>query len=262
MDLYRADRRYQLIIQQDLRPLWLRVSGATKLHRVPTFAALQAAVEGRPDPDWDNVLPVEPLSQYVERVRKTVASPLRITYANEPTSWAAEAVHSDATTQRPFQPPRSDNDLNLEAPLLPDEDLSIVLTVWPEFAKLELLADGKQLIIHESVSALPPAVDIYDTLEIDLSDRTARGHGPAEWEELEREAQGLLAEGIKAMRNRYERNYRPGHNPSSLANEAATLQQLFRYLFHNTMDFHPTDRAAREQWRKLAQTLRIKIPSF
>ncbi len=142
-DLYRADPRYRLIVRQDLKPLWRKASSTAELP-VVTFESLRAALKhGRPDPGWDQPVLISALATYVKKVESTVASTLRLTYERQPADWAVTFLHADVADRDPFSPP---DDYVLEVPILPDEDLSMVLTVWPTFAKLEMFADGQQFL--------------------------------------------------------------------------------------------------------------------
>ncbi len=234
---YRAERRYQAIVRQDLGPQWRRVLIAENWEdRRPIW--FEEVLNALPAGPQATSLPVEAAvtDSYVQAVGAAVGRSMGVTTAGYPAPWMAAAVHNDVAGNQAVR------DRLTVAVREADADLSLSLDVAPNFVGVRYFAEGGA------------ATDGYDQ-DFDLS-HIGLGYGPEHWAELERLAFGILREAIADMRRGIEARH-PGRNPSTMDAWDRDLDALVRVLFHKDQ---PRSSADQTRLRRLANLLGVDIP--
>ncbi len=234
---YRAERRYQAIVRQDLAPLWRRALVAENWEdRRPIW--FEEVLDTLPSGPHVAPLPVAAAVTdcYVQSVGAAVGRSRGVTTAGYPAPWMAAAVHNDVAGNQALR------DRLTVAVREADDDLSLSLDVTPSFVGVRYFAEGGA------------ATDGYDQ-DFDLS-HIGLGYGPEHWAELERLAFGILREAIADMRRGIEERH-PARNPSTMDAWNRDLDGLVRVLFHKD---HPRSSADQTRLRRLANLLGVDMP--
>ena len=234
---YRAERRYQAIVRQDLGPQWRQVLVAKNWEdRRPIW--FEEVLDALPVGPQVASLPVEVavIDCYVRAVGAAVGRSMGVTTARYPAPWMAAALHNDVAGNQPVR------DRLTVAVREADVDLSLSLDVTPNFVGVRYFAEGGA------------ATDDYDQ-DFDLS-HLSLGYGPEHWAELERLAFGILREAIADMRRGIEARH-PARNPSTMDAWDRDLDTLVRVLFHKD---YPRSSADQTRLRRLANLLGVDMP--
>lgn len=257
--LYRESSRFQGLIRQDLRPVWLRA-----YHGPGGEQLLWALLESLSTLDlrtadwrsWQSFWHHPATVAYI-RVLHTVG-PLTLHLSDPKTGqtpyWLMPWIHSEIATpelQRNDIDPL-DMDEGLVQGLLPWQGLSGVLSITADSVALDL--DGADNILIGS----KPEGFIYG---LDVESRQCTPslevlYDEEHWRRLEEASVSLLRRGLHAIRSDMEYRY-PRRRPSTLLRNRKDLSPLFLWLYHGA---RPIDRANRQRLRRLSRLLGIAPP--
>ena len=241
MDRYRADRRYQWVVQQDLNRLWRRVTAAPgwqddlqpiSISFMDIVHQLTLFERRVPEPPAS-----APTLRYVQAVARTVAVEMGLLDHDRPASWALQHVHDDVIGRARHAR------LLAVSPRAQDDYLSLRLDLTPNYVGVRYYPDAAD-------AGTPP------DQEFDLS-TLGVGYAPAHWTKLEGIATGILRDAIAFMREDIE-NRHPFRNPTFIAKWTTDLDLLHRVLAHK---HPPANRAEASRLRRLADRLGIDPPS-
>lgn len=236
MDRYRADRRYQGIVRQDLAPLWRAadVASAWVGDRPVSFADVLdrlAELEKRPAA----AAAVALVERYVRKVGRTVTGSMGLTSEGYPPGWALRDVHDDVTGR----PCRSG--LLAVSPRAQDDDLALSLDVTPNFVGARYFGGGDGA----------PREHAFDLSQLGV------GYGPEHWDVLRTTTWDVVTEAVDAMRRSVESRY-PARNPTAVAGWQRDLDALHRVLFDGEP---PANQALATRLRKLVRSMGIDPPT-
>jgi hypothetical protein len=273
---YRNDPRYQRLVADDLRPLWVSFEGdiraqfgdAIRLH--PNFGHMLAAVVGYPNSLLDpnpgiptvdqagRIIPppgppiqeqLDKLELYVAAVLQHVMSMLGLTWKGQPAAWAVQFVHADVThaSDEPFGNPgvrRGDDEI---------DRATVHVTVGPGRV-------GRQLRLEPPRTHWVGLSHPGDT-HWQVDERQDVGLSGEDWRRLEERAHELLAQGIAQLRQWYEARC-DLHNQPKLQGEALTIERLYRYLHPRYPNKRPKDSPATQKAiRRVAALIEVDVPS-
>lgn len=241
MDRYRAEPRYQGIVQQDLGELWRRAVAAPGWQEGLPPSSLSFMDVVHQVTQFEQRLPEPPASapalRYVQAVARTVAVAMGLLDHDLPASWALQHVHDDVTGHTRHAR------LLAVSPRAQDDALSVRLDLTPNYVGVRYYPN------QVGTEALPDQEFDLSTLGI--------GYAPEHWTQLEGFAVGIIREAIIVMREDVGGRH-PFRNPTFIARWGADLDVLHRVLFHRDQ---PSSRAERSRLRRLAGQLGIDPPS-
>ncbi len=258
-ELYREDVRFQALVRQDLRPVWLEAyhgPGGDQL----LWAILDSPSNGnRHTTDWRDWQSFwhHPTTVGYIRLMRTVG-PLRLHLSDQKTGetpyWLVPWIHMEVAAsefRRNDIHPLHTNERLVQG-LAPWQGLSILLSITADSVTLGL--DGADNILTGS----KPEGFIYG---LDVESRECKPsigvlYDAEHWRRLEEASVDLLRHGLRAMRADLEYRY-PRRRPSAVQRNREDLLPLFDWLFHRT---RPIDRANRQRLRRLSRLLGLAPP--
>ncbi len=235
LDRYRADRRYQGIIRQDLMPLWRATEAAIAWRGerpVSFFDVLDQLgdLERMPAPPSSMLVG----NRYIRAVSRTVARSMGLTAQGIPPGWALHAVHDDAAGR-----PRRSHLLSV-SPRAQDDDLALSLDLTPNFVGTRYFGGG----------GAAPQDQTFDLSQLGV------GYGPEHWQALRTIAGDAIDGAVEAMRRDIEARY-PARNPTAVAGWQRDLEDLQQALMRGVP---PANSALATRLRKLARQIGIDLP--
>jgi len=257
--LYRESSRFQGLIRQDLRPMWLEAyhgPGSDQLLLAllesPSLLERRTADWRSRQSFWHHPATVD----YIGLLRNI--GPLALHLSDPETGqtpyWLTPWIHSEIAT-----PELQRNDIRpvhmIERStqgLAPWQGLSVLLSITANYAILDL--DGADNIL---IGPKPEGF-IYG-LDVDSRQCTPSLevlYDGEHWRRLEEASISLLRRGLHAMRTDMEHRY-PRRRPSTVLRNREDLSPLFAWLYHGT---GPVDRATRQRLRRLSRLLGIAPP--
>lgn len=257
--LYRESSRFQGLIRQDLRPVWLKAYDGPGGEQLLWALLESLSTLDQRTADWRSWQSFwhHPATVAYIRVLHTVG-PLALHFSDPKTGqtpyWLMPWIHSEIATpelQRNKIDPL-DMDERLVQGLLPWQGLSVALSITADSVALDL--DGA-----DNILAGPKPAGYRYGLDV-KSRRCTPSHGvlydEEHWRRLHEASVSLLKYGLDAMRTDMEHRY-PRRRPSTILRNRKDLSPLFLWLYHGT---RPMDRANRQRLRRLSRLLGIAPP--
>jgi hypothetical protein len=226
MDCYRKEKRYQNIVNIELKQLWREVLSATNGLPPQAIANSQASIE------------------FNQRLHATLQA-MQLLSMGEPAGWAYAFLLADV---------RRAGESNAAG--ISDPAISPVLPIDQAQISIELAPDGASI---ELVSAE------HGATEYDRQNRMIEAEGQYNfdrWDTLREEVNALLDIWIekqrKAWKSRPEFNYRnETHDGETLkTREAKETHELFDFLYHQT----PHNQNTRKRLKRLCLKIGLDLP--
>jgi hypothetical protein len=257
--LYRESSRFQGLIRQDLRPVWLKAyrgPGGEQLlwALLESISTLdQRTADWRSwQSFWDHPATVD----YIGLLH--IVGPLALHLSDPETGhtpyWLVPWIHSEIAT-----PELQRNDI---APLNINEGLVQGLLPWQGLTvRLHVTADSVMLDLDGADNILIGPKPAGFTYGLDVETRRCTpSHGvlydEEHWRRLHEASVSMLKYGLDAMRTDMGYRY-PRRRPSTVLRNRKNLSSLFLWLYHGT---RPIDRANRQRLRRLSRLLGIAPP--
>lgn len=235
IQLLRNERRYQNVVQQDLRSLWKKVGWASPTPGLPTWRDVYDQFRPRCD---------NHISTYVNGLRQSVIRLGFITSRGREghlaaAGWVVGFVHADVTAH-PDHGPLDDGGSTVYG----EEYLTLTTRVSPAIAQLEwqtLGRVGEEILREEGRQTL----------------QAERFLGLNEWDDLKRKLHDITDAWVDEAAQHFRRTY--PHRDSGVEKKRLNdIEQLFRHLYHH----EPIpDRAERERLRRLAKLIGLDFPA-
>ncbi len=232
--LYRADRRYKLVVAQDLRSLWIPLKHAHS--RYTRFSDLCELAEEQVWHEEDGGSPHDPaLAAYVQKIQRTVSKTMGLMFNDEPAIWVGGFVHADTSGHiEPFES----------------------YSAWYDRATVHLSVSRMNAVIRTVVPDDSGDEDLIEEREIDAISYLSFD----EWAELRQAAHAALDRQVDRLRERFKERHGAFRNVQSLQRQQKDLRTLFACLYHRWKPH--TDDNTRERLRVLALKIGIDPPSF
>ncbi len=232
--LYRADlRRYRLIIEQDLRPLWKEIR-PQYASRSFWYLCDQADEQAWQEEEFGTA-PDAALTRYIRAVQRKTGESLGLNYQGVPAQWAMAFVHANVSKR--------------SGP--------ISARFIPHFtATIEICASADGGVVRESIATRQGGEELAVLNEI----KAANFSSFNEWEALQEAARSAVVRQIAQLREQFKQHHGPYRNLRAIARQQDDLQLLFACLWGHTKPHVNSN--ARERLRLLVSKLGIDAPSY